>query len=128
MRDDAAAKRKKKYEAPLMAGPESDGKRGRSFSPAGVTGCAYGAFGAECSHGTDPQGTPASCNAGGEPEVQNCDNGTNAGVACIHGEDAVQSCNTGTRVQGDCLSGTTPLGALCDNGHSAATCSNGSSV
>ena len=126
MTNDAVPKRKKRYEPPSMTGPESDGGKGANLSPAGVTGCSYGAFGATCANGTQPQGTPASCNAGGEPEVQNCETGTTAGAACITGNDAIQDCNTGVRVQGDCLGGTTPVGPICDTGSSAAQCSTGS--
>ena len=116
---------KKKYEPPSITSPEPDDRRRSNFTPAAVTGCSYGAYGATCANGTDPQGTPGSCNGGGSPLVQNCQTGTSAGVDCIDGSDAFASCSTGTAVPADCTNGKTPLGELCSNGKTASTCSNG---
>ena len=127
MTNNALPKKKKRYEPPSITSPESDSGRGSSFHPAGVTGCSYGNYGATCANGTEPQGSPASCNAGGSPSVLNCDTGTSAGNDCAAGTDAFTACSTGTSVQSDCTNGTTPLGANCTAGSSASSCGAGSS-
>jgi len=116
---------KKKYQPPSITGPESENDPKKNYSPAGITGCSYGAIGASCADGTEPSGTPASCNVGGSPEEQNCMAGTTAAASCLDGTDAIQGCDTGISVPGDCTSGQTPLGAICNTGTSASSCSSG---
>ena len=116
---------KKKYEPPEITGPDSGGNPEDNSSPAGVTGCAYGAFGGSCSDGANPQGSLSQCSIGGDPSVPNCSTGTTAGAACTDGTDAVFTCSTGTSVPGDCADGITPLGATCSTGTAASSCTAG---
>ncbi len=114
---------KKKYVPPLVTDPES-GKPG--FTPMGATGCSSGDIGSACSNGTEPQGGPAKCQQGNQPQTLNCNNGTTALESCLNGTDAVINCDIGSSFPGDCTRGSTPLGPMCGSGSSASKCSSGS--
>ena len=119
---------KKKYEPPSITGPGSGAKGGSNFVPLGATGCSYGDIGSACASGGEPQGGPAKCGVGSQPEILDCVAGTTAGDSCANGIDALTACDVGTAVLGDCTRGKSPLGPLCSTGQLATDCSAGAGV